>query len=233
MTTKNAIHGTLAVMHIPVPFDDPEREKQAQEDSKRLSEKFGTSIRLGRSVYDWGYDPADGVRRRKPVQLKAGDLVRVFKTVTDGDVLWQGTVDYDRTKYHHGYQKGMTEKKWVDMFYRGLPAILTRKDGTVVHGALDAFAETGTEGEIWSVQEYGKAGYDGLNCLREGDKLVVYSTVRDGTVEWEGRFDPGPEGISNVNHGGNMEVRRQTHHLPTPQWLQMSWDRRPVIVTPR
>src|SRR5690606_15076782 len=156
--------------------------------------------------YDWGYTAYEDSRavrykadmwqgriaRIPPMPLRNGDLVKVFKTVTDGDVLWQGTISFDTKKYHHGQQRKMNVNLWDAMFYDRMPAKL-EADGKVMYGALEPFCETGTEGVVWCLSEYGYESYGALRYLKNGDKLTVYSAVRDGAVEWEGKVAFGPE----------------------------------------
>jgi hypothetical protein len=239
MTDDNKIYGMLYTKHKELPPETEEQRLKHEEINRELKGLAHT----GRFAYDWFYHTYDntntGIRKLKPwetqpdmeepTRFESGDLVKIFKTVSDGDVHWEGTVKYDRSQYHHGYQVGMEPEEWVRMFYDALPTRVER-NGQVVWGALEPYAETGTEGEIWSVHIYGKAGYDGLFCLEEGDKLTVYSEVRDGEVEWEGRLAFGPEQPSKLNW---MEIMRQTEHIDTQKWLQMSWNHMPVVVTPK
>ena len=230
------IYGILATHTVELPYETPEAQAEADKTNREIA---GLG-RVFRGATDWAFRKyEDGVahlraqgkrptRREEPTKLKSGDLVKIFKTVTDGDVLWQGSVNYDRKKYHHGLQKGLTPQKWVDMFYDALPARLER-DGKVMFGALEPFSETGTEGGIWSLHEYGKSGYDGLVPLQDGDRLTVYDNVRDGEVEWEGALDFGPEKVTKF---GWTEIMREAKHMDTQKWLEMSYQNRPVIVTP-
>lgn len=223
--------GILAPRYVELPYETAEEKAAADADNKELA---AVGWRTCRMAYDWGFVAYDDLKAdpRKNALFKSGDLVRVFKSVSDGDVLWEGVIDYDCEKYHHGFQKGMPPNEWVGMFYRCWPARLERADGTVLFGALEAFAETGTEGEIWSVHEYGKQGYDGLNCLRNGDKLTVYTNVRDGEIDWEGPVAFGPEKVERLGPWAG-EIMRRTTHMDTMEWLQMSYQHRPVVVTPK
>lgn len=75
----------------------------------------------------------------------------------------------------------------------------------VITGKLDPFFETGTEGVIWSFYEDGKNGYDGLNSLKNGDALKVYSS--DDSILWEGIV--------------NLEYKRRYRQYPlNPQYGQ-------------
>jgi hypothetical protein len=58
---------------------------------------------------------------------------------------------------------------------------------TRVVGTLEPYFETGTEGIVWSLHTSGVPGYDGLNCLKKGDDLLVYNP--DGTALWAGEID--------------------------------------------
>lgn len=236
----DAVSGILRTKHVELPFEDKAKQQEANDMNRQLA---GFGVRVVRSATDWGYSSHDNSLTSRfldsgtypdehveATSFKAGDLVKIFKTVTDGDIAWQGKIDYDRSEYHHGFQKDIDKKDWSRMFSDALPAKLERKDGTVIYGALEPFCETGTEGVIWSVSEYGQAGYAGLNCLEEGDVLTVYKNVRDGEVEWEGVLDFEEENITKV---GWTEVLRETKHMKTEDWLQMSWDNRPVVVKPK
>jgi hypothetical protein len=234
------IFAQMCVISTEVPYDSEEARRKAEEMNKEIAH---LGVRTYRAAYDWGFikydDLAVNNKGKKDkdhfipeglVPFIKGDLVKVFKTVTDGDVLWSGKIKLDRTDYHHGLQSGLEKSKWAAMFFDSLPAKLTKKDGSVVFGSLDPFCETGTEGVIWSLQEYGKSGYAGLHCLEDGEHLSVYSEVRDGKVEWQGRLDFGPEKVKKIENWA--EVLRETKHMDTKQWLQMSFDKRPIVLTP-
>ena len=233
---SNVLKGILTVHNVELPYDDPRKAAEAEKINASLKD---SGFRTCRMAYDWAmaqYDhipsniwkknPRAKISDRVISGLKSGDLVKVFKTVSDGDIFWQGKVNYSRKKYHHGFQKRMSERKWASMFVDEMPAKLEKGD-KAIFGALQAFAETGTEGPIWSLQEYGKRDYDGLIMLDANDQLTVYSNVRDGAVEWEGRVDFGPEEPKKLKY---FEVFRSTKHMDTEDWLQLSFERRPVIV---
>lgn len=238
---NDKIYGTLDTLSVELPPETPEEAERLRKQNEELK---GLGVRTYRGGTDYAFreykhmysnmshSEAQRYRKARPprTRFESGDLVRVFKTVTDGDVLWQGRISYETKRYHHGLQRGVPEQKWAHMFYDRLPARLEKKDGTVLYGALDPFAETGTEGVIWSVHEYGKRSYDGLNCLENGDKLTVYSCVRDGAVEWEGPVDFTPQKITKV---GWTEVLREAKHMDADEWLHMCYQNRPVAVTPR
>ena len=224
--TANAkeIFGLLSMLRVELPYETAAEQEKADKLNAQIR---GMGFRTCRLAYDWAVHEYG---QPKPAALKSGDLMKVFKTVSEGSVAWQGEIDFDRTEYHHGIQRGFKTQDWAEMFSKQLPARLERVDGSVIFGSLEPFSETGTEGTIWCVHEYGKAGYDGLNNLDQGAKLTVYSHVTAGQVEWEGLMDFGPEQVAKVEWS---EVMRQTKHIPTPEWLQMTWQNRPVIITPQ
>lgn len=226
--------GLLSLMSVELP---PESEAAKADMDKMNAELSRCGFRTYRAAYDWGYQTyvdifarAKARKRYEDIQqpFKSGDLVKVFKTVSEGDVQWDGVVSLNLRRYRHGIQKGMRTEKWVGMFNQQLPARMER-GGKVIFGALEPFCETGTEGVIWSISEYGKSGYDGLNVLKDGDKLTVYKNVRNGDVEWQGRADFGDYGPKKLQV---HEVMRETKHMDTGIWLGLSFQRRPVVVTP-
>lgn len=75
----------------------------------------------------------------------------------------------------------------------------------MIKGQLEAYYETGTEGIIWSLVEPDK-GYEGLNCLKNGDYLIVYQK-NSQVIRWEGTVD--------------LEYVRRNRPLPfNPQYSQ-------------
>lgn len=64
-----------------------------------------------------------------------------------------------------------------------------KQEYEVLSGKLDAFYETGTEGVIWSFDEDGKYGYDGLHCLEKGDIIKVFNDASRKQVIFEGVID--------------------------------------------
>lgn len=220
--TERKIHGTLSTKTVELP-PKSEAHRLEMEETNRQIAGLG---RVYRGGTDWVFQEYGD---KEPVRFQSGDLVKIFKTVTEGDPYWIGTVKLDRSDYHHGLQEGMDKEKWSSMFFKEMPVKLER-DGKVIFGAMEPFCETGTEGVIWSVREYGKSGYDGLVTLKDGDKLTVYANVRDGEVEWEGELDFGPDEITK--HGWT-EVVREPKHMKTEDWLQLCWESRPAIIVPK
>jgi hypothetical protein len=201
-------------------------------------------------VTEWGYSvyPEGGFpdERDEKNLFKSGDLVKVFNTISEGEVLWEGKIKLNRDSNRHtsitGFEsqaidafrvKGIQEDTdpllWLDMFLTELPAVL-KKDGRTIHGSLEACAETGTEGIIWAVSEFGKSSYDGLHALEDSDELTVYSSVPDGEVDWEGEVQfHEPDGPTDLCYN---KVKRLPLHMDEKRWYDMCIDRRPAIITP-
>ncbi len=236
------IFGILVTETVELPYKTPQEAAEAEKLNKEIA---GTGFRTFRAGTDWAFTKFSDMNAHKlfgsalpPKHLpeppktlfKNGDLVKIFRTVSDGDVLWKGTVDYGHANNPRDIQKNLSAAQWVHMFYDSLPARLEVKStGKVIYGALYPFSETGTEGTLWSVHEYGKTGYDGLNILKNGDKLTVYSVVRDGDIEWEGPVqfdDPNPSKV------GWTEVMRRAKHMDTEKWLDLFYQNRPAVITP-
>jgi hypothetical protein len=244
MTAAQNIFAILDTMTVELPPETPEAAERMAKQNEELSqseELRGLGIRVYRGGTDYGFRTYDTLmtnmsysalqkmkRRPEAQRLESGMLVKVFNTVSDGDVCWQGKIDFDTKEYHHGLQKGMDGKTWARMFYDGMPAKLVQ-DGRTIYGRLEPFCETGTEGVIWSLHEYGVQSYAGLHCLRDGDDLTVYSAVRDGNVAWQGVLDFGPEQVTKINW---TEVLRTAKHMDTEKWLHMCYDQCPVVITP-
>lgn len=56
-----------------------------------------------------------------------------------------------------------------------------------IYGTLEGFAETGTEGVIWSLIKDDKPSYDSLEFIEQGDYLQIFN--EDGSILWEGTID--------------------------------------------
>ncbi len=241
MTANNEIHGILSTLTVELPYETQEEADKAADTNRRL----GGLARVFRGATDFGYtayaDMVSNMKRANPMQkhlpyikptiFQCGDLVRVFKTVTDGDVHWRGTVALEKTgQYGYSFgQKDMFYPDWTMMFHDAMPAKLVR-NGQTIFGALEPFYEQGMGGIAWSVQEYGRPGYAGLWHLHDGDDLTVYSAVRDGAVEWEGTVH---FGLSEPFEAGWTTLMRPAKHMDSKKWLALCWQRRPVIVTPK
>lgn len=236
MKTKNEIkrvYGTLATVSVELP---PENEEQKRKDDEMNKSLAGIGVRVVRAATDWGYMQAGlkDPKRTDQQLLRSGDLVKLFKTVADGDIRWQGTIEFEGSEYRTQSQKGVDIKEWGTMFFAGLPAKLERPDGTVIHGGLEGFFEQGMESIAWSVCEYGQNSYGALNMLENGDKLTVYDRVTNGEIDWQGRLSFAPENpqklILDERSGWSHEVMRETNHLSTKDWLLLSWQKRPFIM---
>jgi|GEM_PF-5313575 len=141
--------------------------------------------------------PSGSVRDRKteaPYRLKDGDLVTIFGSVAKADVHWNDTIDMQRYPGSmRGTQKNVDPNAWKSMFFDGMPARIER-GGQIFQGGLEPFCETGTEGIVWSLHEFGKLGYEGLVPLEKGDLLTVFKNVSDGKIEFSDKiiFDDKP-----------------------------------------
>jgi hypothetical protein len=109
-----------------------------------------------------------------------------------------------------------------------------------INGVLEAFAETGTEGILWSVHEQGVQGYDGLNVLKNGDYLIILDKKESDKVIWEGyieldyqiNYRPYP---MNPQYGqqaiGNFWVHGVQKDFNPDKWLQLFMQENPVRLT--
>lgn len=238
MAVKPEIFGILSPITVEIPYESQE----AADEGEKLNRELAGLARVFNGATDWGFQAfsqisSAGVQthenqdigKAEPrILLKKGDLVKIFRTVSDADILWDGVVDLDRSAFFRGVQKAMPHRQWAHMFFEELPAKLIR-NGVVRFGALHPFCETGTEGIVWSLSEYGKPGYAGLNMLEDGDRLTVYSAVRDGALDWQGKLDFLPEQPTLIDY---TTILREPTHMDTRRWMNMIWERRPVVVTP-
>src|SRR5690606_9163855 len=102
-----------------------------------LATLYTTSVNAdGKTANDWGFRPYG----KNETALKPGDLVRVFKTVSSGKIAWEGTIDLDCSKLNRGVQRNTNAKKWMDLFYQGLPAKMQSGDHAIF-GSLEPFCE--------------------------------------------------------------------------------------------
>lgn len=99
-------------------------------------------------------------------------------------------------------------------------------------GGLHAFCETGTEGIIWSVNQYGKYGYAALTPLQKGDVLTVFKNVTDGKVVWHDKLVFGNEPVVWGGQGG-IKYPPAPRTFRSPQlWCHYALFRYPVAVMP-
>lgn len=229
-------YGILGTVRVELPPASPEEAAQIARDNERLA-RMGMRMSRGGLDYAFGsYDKMShnmsySARQKKaprpaPERLPAGSLVRIFNTVSQGEILWQGDISFDYKQYHHGLQRDMDPQLWSRLFRDNLPARLIR-DGRTIFGCLEPFSETGTEGVIWSVQAYKIAGYGGLCPLRDGDNLTIYSNVRKGDITWQGYVNFGPEKLTRL---GWNEVVRTATHMDAKKWLELCYSRPPVAL---
>lgn len=200
------------------------------------------------TAYDWGYERYDDTATFKlagaPLlknlpdmtqKMESGALVKIFKNVTKGEIAWHGTLDLEYNQQNPiGMQKGVDAPKWQAMFYDEMPARLM-KDGQPVFGRVGIHSEQGP-GTFFAFYEYGKDKPE--HMLVTGDDLIIYSKVMDGDVEWQGRVaftaDRGEDGIQDVRYRtwSTEKIMRGTGHMYPEKWMEYSFDRRPVSITP-
>ena len=215
---------TLSTVSVELPPRD-EAEKNRLEELTDQIQVFG--FRALRSALDWGYVPYNS-NSGEAIPLQSGMLVKIFKTVTEADLLLElDDIHMDFSEYHHGFPVGISKEKWIELISTEAPAKLTKTDGRVIYGALHAFAETGTEGHIWTVYEYDKGGYEGLNMIEAGDNLQVFKNVRAGEVLWEGHICFNEEDVHDTEYG---EVIRDPTHMSLEEWRKLSYGRHPAII---
>lgn len=120
------------------------------------------------------------------------------------------------------------------------------KSPTIIDGVLEAFAETGTEGIIWSIYDEkhntadGKRQYSGLNSIKNGDILTVFNDKARKDVLWEGKvkleFETQKQAaLFNPNYKQQAVFGFWVHGLQegmdAKQWAKMFFDEKPARVT--
>lgn len=158
-------------------------------------------------------------------ELKQGDLLRVFKSITQAEALIEADIDLVAdNKYYQEYQKGMDRGLWSKLFFLRLPARLTKADGTVIDGVLEPFTEQGMEGYVaWSLYDFDNLSYASLHTLEKGDHLTVFSRVLDGKVEWEGTVE-----LDDAPHATGRNIMHVSVDPDNP--AAMAFDERPEII---
>lgn len=204
-------------------------------------------VRLCRYDHLVIHDPSGEVvfEGRSDVDYSTGQTI--INALYCGQLIpWPATVKHQGYVFLNGIPKDIPLDVWMS-------AVLTNdwkveltpnppltdvenKPGTLcVNGILDPFFETGTEGVVWAVDDPRKHGYDGLNYLENGDRLVVFEV--DGvTIRWEGkvgleykrRWRPYP---MNPEYGQQEVLGMWVHgfqrDLDPEVWARMFFDRLP------
>lgn len=85
----------------------------------------------------------------------------------------------DRAVYVQLHADGYTIER-IAMAVSVEPAQTAR----IIHGVLEDFFETGTEGVVWSVHDDDDSGYEGLHAIQEGDHLTILDQL--GRRLWSG-----------------------------------------------
>ena len=201
------------------------------EELNQLEEDLnGAEQPIIRSVMDWSFVtyPSDAAEP-KTYKLESGLLVKVFNTVSDADtVLKLENIKLKNNGSHRSYPEGFTFDKWYGLCSQGLPAKLTKVDGSVVYGVLNAITEQGSEGPFWIISDYSKTGYEAWNSIGNGDTLEIFENVRDGNIAWEGVVAFGPENPQNLD---GTEILREPQHMSLEGWRTLSWGRHPAVIT--
>ena len=87
---------------------------------------------------------------------------------------------------------------------------------TIIKGTLNTYFETGMEGVRWAMKEDDLEGYDALNVLDEGQRLVVYDNA--GDVYWRG--DIKKDLTTNLTDETFYPYPRQVANGLIIHWLQ-------------
>src|SRR5690349_11312049 len=97
--SSKQVFAMLTTRSIRLPYETPEEEEKARKMNEEIAH---LGIQTYRAATDWAYTKYEDAlinrtftqrqrrqRSAEPTPFKAGDLVRVFKSVTDGDVHWK------------------------------------------------------------------------------------------------------------------------------------------------
>lgn len=217
---------------------------------QRAIEEISPGIWTCETLFNhWGVTPAGSTDPKENIHLVSGDVLEIFRTAAEGRILWEGAIDleYERNQHNlphgvnrqavfnrwvHGLQSTLEPETWARMFFEHRPAVLTKADGTHVHGHLDPFFETGTEGICWQVQEWGKIGYEGGHLLQKGDSLKVLEYVTDGEPVFTGPLTLVKK-FTTVNRGGHLTENFQERPLEIQplKFMEHCLSHLPVIVS--
>jgi hypothetical protein len=227
------VFATLSPIYCELPYESKELKNKDKKLKKELN-KLGIAF-YRRTGSDYGYKPYPQTPtntfsltpvKSDPQEIKPGTLVKIFKSVSDADVIWSGKIELDYINKQQRSQTNLCPKIWSRMFFDNLPTKLIR-NGKTIFGSLEPYSEPDMKEFIWAIQAYGSPGYNGLTFLENGDELEIYTNVRNGEVDWEGNIEYSKKSIYWL---GNSEVIRVAKHTDPVKWLNMVNERRPAVI---
>lgn len=120
-------------------------------------------------------------------------------------------------------EEGLTDAR-IDALRDDARRHLDALPEVVIHGVLEDFFETGTEGVCWSVYEDGKQGYDGLHVLGGGEHLRV--TDETGAVRFEGFIEPDTKKgwVAYASNAPDENYGQPTALGMWIHWTQSGWE---------
>lgn len=145
------------------------------------------AVKTLRQKLDWGTEIVDEdakacvlAERKIPSDyavLKKGDVVRIFKTITKGEGVFE-TNDMQLPSSQLNSQNAFL---WERAFDNNIPAVLKKSDGNFVYGVASREDLGQGVGCVYSVNEFGKTGYDQLNLPHQvGAQISFFSQVTCG-----------------------------------------------------
>jgi hypothetical protein len=126
-------------------------------------------------------------RYRTPhIDLKTGDRITIFNSITAGKTLWKGELSFFQ---HHDapYQIGIDPVIWSALHIGSFPARLTKvKTGEIIDGTLLDSIERPKD--YFHLHDFKNNSYDSIHGYQEGDTLEIFSSITEGNVLWQGEI---------------------------------------------